>query len=303
MVPEQFSASLHECAYRIRTSRMHAVLDILGDPWNLPILREVLGGVQRFDALVERLGVSRPALSKRLDTLIAAGCLVKTPYCTHPPRYQYDVTAMGRDVHPIVQLLQQWNRDWHAGAPAAPETCRYCDRPLLIRVNCAHCRKLLDAHQVKPLFYAALPAQVPSMPAYRRTRHQVASKECEWLPATIPAEDWLQDRWSALILGGMMMGLQRYGDFLAVLAVAPNILSGRLEVLLQAGLVERREDGRYRLATRGLALYPAIMAMRDWGERWLQSGPTFEQGWGLLHLPCGEWLKLAYTCDHCGHAC
>lgn len=314
MVSEPFSDSLkdspkdalkdalRESAYRVRTSRMHAVLDILGDPWNLSILRQALAGVQRFDAFVECLGVSRPALSKRLDVLVDAGCLRKTLYCTHPPRYQYDITPMGQGVKPLLQLLQQWNERWHIGQVVAPPVCSRCALAQRLLVVCAHCRQPLEARQVKPLFYEPLPAEMPAMPAYRRTRHQVASKERELAPVDIPAENWLQDRWSALILGGMMMGLQRYGDFLTVLGIAPNILSGRLEALTDGGLIERLDDGRYRLGERGLALYPTIMAMRDWGEQWLHPELPLEKGWGLLHKPCGEWLKLDYICAHCGHA-
>lgn len=296
---DPFPPALLDCAYRVRTSLMHAVLDILGDPWNLLILREVLPGGQRFDVLIECLGVSRPALSKRLESLLQAGCLFKTPYCTSPLRYQYEATPMGRGVQVILQLLQQWNERWQRGAIPANVVCQQCAAPLIIKVQCSHCDRVLDARQVKPLAYQPLPAGIPPMPAYRRTRHQVASKEREAPPLAISAEAWIQDRWSALILGGMMMGLQRYGDFFSVLSIAPNILSGRLEVLSQAQLIARCEDGRYRLTERGYALYPAIMAMRGWGEQWLNKDGQGEMGWGLLHQPCGEWLKLKYVCACC----
>lgn len=300
MPAEPNSASSHECAYRVRTSRMHRVLDVLGDPWNLSILREVGEGRARYDALVQSLGISRPALAKRLDSLSQVGCLNKSAYCLHPPRYEYTLTAMGRDVGTILMLLAQWNQRCLPAARGSDVPCAACGRALRLDVVCAGCRSLLDARQVKPLFFAPIPKLLPPMPDYRRTRHQVASRARTTLPQNIPAEEWLQDRWTALILGSCMMGLQRYGDFLSVLEIAPNILAGRLEVLQRAGLLDRADDGRFHLGERGLALYPAIMAMRAWGERWLQGGDLMEKDWGLLHMPCGEWLKLAYVCRQCG---
>lgn len=300
MAAETNSPSLHACAYRVRTSRMHPVLDVLGDPWNLSIVRDVASGISRFDALVERLGISRPALSKRLESLTEVGCLHKKAYCLHPPRYEYSLSDMGSAVAPVLQLLRQWNQRWLSGCQMADVQCKACGHALTIDVVCSHCRLPLDARQVKPLFFAPVPDRLPLMPAYRRTRHQLVSRGRSMSPDAIPAEEWLQDRWSALIIGGCMMGLQRYADFLAALEIAPNILAGRLDALQQAGLLERRQDGRFCLTEKGWALYPAIMAMRAWGERWLQGDASMEKEWGLLHLPCGEWLKLDYVCRACG---
>lgn len=292
--------SLQESAYRVRTSIMHAVLDILGDPWNLSIVRETLHEARRFDALVNTLGVSRPALSKRLERLCEDGILTKTAYCENPRRFDYRATPMGQGLRPVLLLLQQWNVHWLKLTAPITEHCPHCRSPLQLKVLCASCNEELHFHHVKPLSYQTSAAVLPAIPGYRRTRHQVASKERENAPLAITAEAWLQDRWSALILGGMLFGLQRYGDFLTALAIAPNILSGRLEVLQQAALVRHLEDGRYRLRERGYGLYPAIMAMRDWGWRWLKPQPALEQGWGLLHKPCVEWLSLQYACKVCG---
>lgn len=307
MAEESDSVAAHECAYRVRTSLMHAVLEVLGDPWNLSILREVGRGVQRFDALVDVLGVSRAALSKRLDALVLVQCLQKNAYSTHPPRYEYCLSSRGRDVGPILLLLQQWNQTWLTGVSSQECVCHACQQPLFIDVICRHCRSALDMRQVKPLLFAPVPAVLPSMPDYRRTRHQLARQGRTDSALTVSAEEWLQDRWSALILGGVMMGLRRYGELLAVLEIAPNVLVGRLDVLQEAQLLVRDEGGGFRLTERGRALYPAIMSMRAWGERWLKSGEStgipvdrpMEAGWGLLHRPCGEWLQLAYVCRHC----
>lgn len=303
MVPDEISASLFERAYRVRTSLMHAVLDVLGDPWNLSIIREIFSGVQHFDALIARLGISRPALSKRLDKLVNARCLVKTLYCPHPPRYDYSLAPKGQSLRPVLLLLAQWNEDWIPHTEPSTLRCKQCGQRLRVLARCAGCHDALNPQHLKTLMFVGLPSKLPPMPEYRRTRHHVASKESAISPSDIRAEQWLQDRWSALILGGLMLGLQRYADFLAVLGIAPNILAGRLDALQRAGLVMRTEEGRYALADRGVGLYPAIMAMRDWGMSPLEPAAASEPGWNILHVPCGEWLKLEYVCAHCHQAC
>lgn len=81
-------------------------------------------------------------------------------------------------------------------------------------------------------------------------------------------------RWSLLILRDAFNGMTRFDDFQKDLGVATNILAARLESLVRAGILRREraaEDRRavdYRLTRKGLALYPVLIALTDWGERW-----------------------------------
>ncbi|MCM2459451.1 helix-turn-helix transcriptional regulator [Pseudomonas sp. CG7] len=117
-------------------------------------------------------------------------------------------------------------------------------------------------------------------------------------PLSLSAEEWLRDRWSSLIIGALLFGVRRFNDLQSILDIAPNILSGRLELLQQAGMACRRDDG-YRLLSRGAALYPAIMAMSDWGRKWLPASQAGEAGWRMLHVTCGNWVELKYACFEC----
>jgi DNA-binding HxlR family transcriptional regulator len=308
MASDVTALSTQHSAFLVRTSIMHAVLNILGDPWNIAILRAAMDKGQRFDNLVEMLGVSRPVLSGRMERLCLQGCLAKVAYCESPLRHEYQVTSMGQALRPALMLLEQWNQRWlDAGASSSSSSssgaiCASCGQGLQLRVLCAGCDGELNYAQVKPLFYQPIPAELPAIPTYRRTRNPLGCRDREEQPLAISAEAWLRDRWSCLILGAMLFGLQRYGDMQTVLAIAPNILAGRLELLRQAQVVRRLEDGRYQLRERGYGLYPAIMAMRDWGERWLSPEDRSDGGWRLLHVPCGEWLKLKFVCASCGSA-
>ena len=293
--------TLEQSFHLVRTSILHDVLDVLADPWNLSILRALFHGPLRFDELIERLGVSRAALSVRLNTLYEQQCLDKQAYGNSGKRFEYSITAQGRALKPVFLLLDQWNRRW-LGEVAAPDLglcCDHCKEPLHLRIECRHCSQELRPSHVKPLFMRGPLAYAASVPDYRRTRSAPGSEKVED-PLQISAEVWLRDRWSSLLIGGLLFGLRRYGDLQSCLDIAPNILANRLDILLSAQMLARQDDGGYALRTRGLELYPVIMAMREGGMRSLPIKPMVEQGWDLLHVPCTSWLSLDYTCVACG---
>ena len=92
------------------------------------------------------------------------------------------------------------------------------------------------------------------------------------------------ERWSLLILrDAMFRGYTRFSQLQKSLGVATNILAKRLEGLVAAGLMERRLPGvsgdqaEYRLTRKGLELKPAIIALTEWGDKWVGPGPVVFQ--------------------------
>jgi DNA-binding HxlR family transcriptional regulator/peroxiredoxin len=81
---------------------------VVGDWWTLLILRDVAGGINRFDELQAELRVSRKVLSERLAALVSGGVLEKRRYQVGPPRYEYRLTAAGRGLIPVLIALQDW---------------------------------------------------------------------------------------------------------------------------------------------------------------------------------------------------
>lgn len=83
------------------------------------------------------------------------------------------------------------------------------------------------------------------------------------------------DRWSLMIVRDAFDGTRRFGDFQRSLGVARNILSDRLRKLTDAGIFDLRaaSDGtayqEYVLTAKGEALFPLVVAWRQWGERHL----------------------------------
>lgn len=83
-------------------------LDVVGDWWTLLVVRDVAGGLHRFDALQRETGISRKVLTERLGLLVGHGVLERQPYSEHPPRHEYHLTAKGRGLLPVLVALQDW---------------------------------------------------------------------------------------------------------------------------------------------------------------------------------------------------
>lgn len=89
------------------------------------------------------------------------------------------------------------------------------------------------------------------------------------------------ERWSLLILrDAMFADYTRFTQFEKGLGIATNILAKRLEDFVEAGLMERRQSGtpsdqaEYLLTQKGLELKPAIVALTEWGDKWVRPGPV-----------------------------
>ncbi|MEV6410182.1 helix-turn-helix domain-containing protein [Kribbella sp. NPDC051718] len=88
--------------------------------------------------------------------------------------------------------------------------------------------------------------------------------------------DAVGDWWSLLIVRDAFDGSRRFGEFQRSLGVAKNILSARLKALTDNGILELVPAGahnEYVLTAKGEALFPVIVALRQWGEAF-----SFEPG-------------------------
>ncbi|MXP29683.1 transcriptional regulator [Porphyrobacter algicida] len=82
------------------------------------------------------------------------------------------------------------------------------------------------------------------------------------------------ERWSFMILRASFNGLHHFEEFLSELGIARNILSNRLAKLVEHGILVRQamaDDRRkieYRLTEKGMDLLPAMIALRQWGQKY-----------------------------------
>jgi DNA-binding HxlR family transcriptional regulator len=109
-------------------------------------------------------------------------------------------------------------------------------------------------------------------PDYRKT----ILSECA-LPQALEA---VGERWSFLILRGAFNGLAHFEEFQSTLGIARNILSNRLARLCEHDILKREPDPSdrrkvaYHLTEKGRELLPALIALRQWGERWVSGVPS-----------------------------
>lgn len=101
------------------------------------------------------------------------------------------------------------------------------------------------------------------------TRKRFDDSECPVARSVDAIGDW----WSLLIVRDAFDGSRRFGEFQRSLGVAKNILTARLRTLVAGGVLESvpASDGsayrEYVLTPKGEALFPVIVALRQWGEQ------------------------------------
>jgi len=112
------------------------------------------------------------------------------------------------------------------------------------------------------------------------------------------------DRWTLLVLRDAFLGIRRFEDFQRDLGTTRHRLADRLRTLVHHGIFERvryqEHPARfeYRLTEKGRDLYPIIVSLTRWGDRWMagKSGPPIE----LIHRGCGCHVMPALACPECG---
>ena len=127
------------------------LLDIAGDRWSFLIIRDVFYGVRRFDGLQKNLGISKKVLSQRLSQLIKGELLTRVPYQERPPRFEYRLTAKGRDFFPILSSMMRWSNRWLVadGEKTTELMHLECEQPLDVKLVCGHCQGVVTPARIK----------------------------------------------------------------------------------------------------------------------------------------------------------
>lgn len=109
------------------------------------------------------------------------------------------------------------------------------------------------------------------------------------------------DRWALLVLREVYFGVHRFNAIRRNLGIARTPLSERLSRMVDAGVLERvqyRQDPdrfEYHLTERGLDLFPVIVALFRFGERWIAEGSL-----QMRHHDCGGKIIAEIRCEDCG---
>ncbi len=110
----------------------------------------------------------------------------------------------------------------------------------------------------------------------------------------------LGERWSLLALREMAYGVHTFARIAAYTGASRDILADRLRKLEEAGVVERRLYSEhppryeYHLARAGQELFPVMLALREWGDRWAVDAPAVD-----FRHSCGRPVEVDLRCGHC----
>ena len=113
----------------------------------------------------------------------------------------------------------------------------------------------------------------------------------------------LGERWTVVVLREVFNGIRRFDDMRIRTNIPRQVLANRLGTLVEHGILRRepyREPGarvryEYRLTRKGLDLYPVLVAVLDWGDRYLadpEGSPI-----SLVHRDCGAQVRAVLRCD------
>src|SRR3954453_13399048 len=115
------------------------------------------------------------------------------------------------------------------------------------------------------------------------------------------------EKWSLLVLREAFLGVRRFADFQRLLGAPRAVLTDRLAAVVAQGVLVRvpyraegeRQREEYRLTQKGVDLYPALVALMEWGDRYLgdEAPPPLE----LRHRGCDAPVRLELHCT-AGHA-
>lgn len=110
------------------------------------------------------------------------------------------------------------------------------------------------------------------------------------------------EKWTFLVLREAFGGVRRFADMQAITGAPRQVLSARLARLVDEGLLRKepyREPGQrqrdeYRLTQKGRDLYPLLVALMHWGDKYLadEEGPPVL----LTHRDCGAPVELHFRC-------
>lgn len=297
------SGDAAETQRMIAASSASRALNLMGDRWTLMISSLAFSGVTRFEDFQSNIGIARSLLTDRLRRLEAAGVLVRSRYCERPPRDEYLLTDMGRDLMGPSLMIIRWEKRWHYDPRVRAHNLKHsCGHTFIPECRCNHCREEVIARETvgEPgPGYGMDPA--PKARAQRRSTVEIKGGTSAMIERSIEV---LGDRWIAHVIASAFYGHRRFSEFQQYLGVATNILSERLARLVSLGILEQRlyqespARYEYKLTEKGLDLFPLVLELVRWGQRWM-SGPEGPPE-RIRHKTCGHIIEPIVTCSHCG---
>jgi len=289
----------------IAASSVTRALSVIGDRWTLLILRDAFQGAHRFEEFRNLSGAARSTLTSRLAGLVENGLLERVRYSESPPRFEYRLTEMGLGLYGVTLVIWRWEHLWAPSGAGIPRYLRHkvCGHAMEPELTCAGCGARIDLKETSYEVITRPGRARAATPRFRRLSSVNAESHRGANAAFVHITDILGDRWTPLVLSAAFFGLRRFDEIQSGLEIATNILTHRLNYLVDHRILERRPYSErppryeYRLTQKGRDLFPHALMLMQWGDRWLAppAGPNLR----IFHKTCGARLRAAVTCSHC----
>lgn len=123
---------------------------ILGDHWNILLIRQACFGLRRYEDFQRTLGIGRNILTIRLNGLVDSGIFERVEYQSRPPRSEYHLTEKGRDAFTVLAAMDAWGRRWLTQGGGAPVVLHHleCGHDMHAMAVCSECSRPLEVRSV-----------------------------------------------------------------------------------------------------------------------------------------------------------
>jgi DNA-binding HxlR family transcriptional regulator len=259
-----------------RNCSIALTLGVLDDAWTFLVVREAFFGARRYGEFADRLGCARVTLSRTLQRLVSADIFRTTALGKSDRVKSYSLTDAGRALYPVFLGLMRFGDTWlwQGTTPLAlfHLRCRswFSAQPVWRRDLAS-----IDVTQVTVSiddgYWIGASSAAPRRRKVSSRLRALSSRPCS-VERTLEV---IGDRWTFLVLREFFHGNHGFDAIERNIGVAPNILADRLRHLLDHHVIERTGGSRpvYALSAAGRDLYPCMLLMKEWGDRWRLGEP------------------------------
>lgn len=92
---------------------VETTLTLIGNKWEVLILRDLMDGTKRFGELRRSVGhISQKVLTSQLRTMEEAGLVHREVFAEVPPRVEYSLTPLGKSLQPVLDSMRDWGTEY-----------------------------------------------------------------------------------------------------------------------------------------------------------------------------------------------
>jgi len=285
-------------------SSVGAALDIVADQWTLLIIRDLFAGVSTWKGLSDSLAISPATLKRRLDLLIAAGCVTRNQEAGKK-QVRYELTAQGFELFPFLMAAREWQLRWDARPEARVTNWHHsCGEVLRCAPFCRSCGEAVRSDEVV-LDDKALPGNDAVIPAQRyryvsAKPEQGNSNHAAQRPKVV---DVLGESRTTAVMAALLRGIHRFDAIQQFTGLPPATVSSRLRRIQLLGLGHTRlyqenpDRALYQPSAAGRDLLSLSLQLMQWGNKWLAN--SIQLRTQAIHRSCGQPLESVMRCGHC----